>query len=143
MSQRDDDLKMLDELLGKELWEIQDRHDSLTTAEVEAFTSMRWDLRAYQSNTTHRGFEFLTDKQRVWLQLTHERVTGGGYENLASRGLIPEPKKPGEPGYVALMVGALPKRPPPLPQRTVPQRASQEHRPFRATGLDDKDDDDA
>jgi hypothetical protein len=132
MSQRDDDLKMLDELLTKHLHELTDK-------EVEAFSDMRWDLSAYQQNTTHRAFEFLTNKQREWLVAVHQRVVVQ-YANLASSGAIPPPKKSGEPGYVALMVGALPKKPPPLPRSTAPQRASAEHRPFRATGLDDKDD---
>jgi len=135
MSQRDDDLKMLDDLLGKEIWEMHEAHDSLTTAEVEAFASMRFDLRAYQDNTVHRAFEFLTDKQRAWVTAVHERVTGGGYENLASRGLVERGRE------VPSMVGALPKRPPPMPKEPErPKRATAEHRPFRATGLDEKDD---
>jgi hypothetical protein len=117
MSQRDDDLKMLDELLGAEIWQMRDALDSLTTQEVEAFASMRFDLRAYRGNTNHREFEFLTERQRAWLVSVHERVTGGGYRNLVSSGAIPPPKKPGEPGYVALNVGPLPKRPPPRPRR--------------------------
>ena len=133
MSQRDDDLTMLNELL-------HDRYiDELTELEVEAFSSMRFDLNAYRGNTTHRSFEFLTDKQRSWLTGVHRRVIPQ-YVNLVSSGAIPPPKKPGEPGYVALMVGALPKRPPPMPRPAAPQRVSQEHRPFKATGLDEKDD---
>ncbi len=136
MSQRDDDLKMLDELLN--------RHhiDELTEKEVEAFSSMRWDLSAYQQNTVHRAFEFLTEKQHAWLTSVHERVVMQ-YANLASSGAIPPPKKPGEPGYVALMVGALPKKPPPLPKppERPMKRETAEHRPFRATGLDKREDD--
>ena len=134
MSQRDDDLRMLNELLGTEIWQMREAHDSLTTAEVEAFASMRFDLTAYQGNTTHRAFEFLTDKQRAWVKAVHERVTGGGYENLASRGLVARGKE------VPSMVGALPKKPPPMPRPAVPQRASAEHRPFRMMELDHEDD---
>ena len=131
MTQRDNDLNMLDELLGVP---GSGHTDVMTEAEVEAFASMRFDLRAYQGNTTHRAFEFLTEKQRAWLVAVHERVTGGSYENLVSRGLAPRGRE------VPSMVGALPKRPPPLPRPAAPQRASQEHRPFKATGLDEKDD---
>jgi hypothetical protein len=134
MSQRDDDLRMLNDLLGKEIWEMRDAHDSLTAAEVEAFASMRVDLTVYPSDIAERhGFEKLTDKQRAWVKAVHERVTGGSYENLASRGLVARGKE------VPSMVGPLPKRPPPLPRPTAPQRASAEHRPFRAMGLDEKD----
>jgi hypothetical protein len=65
-----DDLKMLDKLLGKELWE----KDSITTAEVEAFASMRFNLRAYQTNTIHQPFEFLTTKERAQLTAVYECV---------------------------------------------------------------------
>jgi len=111
VSQRDDDLKMLDELLGAEIWQMRDALESLTDVEVEAFASMRFDLRAYPVPRA------LTEKQRAWLVSVHERVTGGSYKNLASSGAIPPPKKPGEPGYVPLMVGPLPKKPPPMPKR--------------------------
>ena len=132
MSHRDDDLRMLDELLGVP---GKGHTDMMTEVEVEAFADMRWGLRAYQGlSTPHRAFEFLTEKQRAWLTAVHERVTGGSYENLASRGLVARGKE------VASMVGALPKKPPPLPRPAAPQRASQEHRPFKATGLDEKDD---
>jgi hypothetical protein len=135
MNQRDTDLAMLVELIEKHL-------DDLSEIEVEAFTSMRWDLTAYQNNTTHRGFEQLTDKQRSWLTGVHKRIIPD-YENLASSGAIPPPKKPGEPGYVALMVGALPKRPPPMPKEPLrPQRVTAEHRPFKVTGLDEPGEDD-
>jgi len=134
MTQRDDDLRMLDELLGAP---GKGYTNVMTEVEVKAFASMRWDLRAYQGNTTHRAFEFLTEKQHAWLTAVHERVTGGSYENLASRGLVERGRE------VPSMVGALPKKPPPLPRPAAPQRASAEHRPFRAVGLDEKDDDDA
>ena len=137
MSQRDDDLRMLNDLLGTEIWQMREAHDSLSTAEVEAFASMRVSLTAYPSDIAERhGFEKLTDKQRAWVTAVHERVTGGGYENLASRGLVARGKE------VPSMVGALPKKPPPMPKPVAPQRASAEHRPFRATGLDERDDDD-
>lgn len=133
VSQRDTDLSMLTELIDKHLHELSE-------PEMQAFTSMRWDLTAYQSNTVHRAFEQLTDKQRLWLTSVYRRIVPN-YANLASSGAIPPPKKPGEPGYVALMVGALPKKPPPLPKETErPKRVTAEHRPFKATGLDETDD---
>jgi hypothetical protein len=107
VSYRDDDLRMLNELLDKHADELADR-------ELEAFAGMRFDLKAYQGNTVHR-FDQLTDKQRSWLTSVHHRLIPQ-YENLASSGRIPTPKKPGEPGYVALMVGPLPKKPPPKPK---------------------------
>lgn len=139
MSQRDDDLKMLDELLDRHLHDLSDR-------ELEAFADMRWDLKAYQGNETHRSFEFLTDKQRLWLTTVHQRIVPkyGDY-------VIPPPKRPGEPGYVALMVGTLPKKPPPMPQDRTKIKGpfkiepmtikGFERRPFKATGLDEKEDD--
>jgi hypothetical protein len=134
MSQRDTDLEMLKELLEKHL-------DELSEPELEAFTSMRWDLTAYQSLPVRRLLEQLTDKQRSWLTSVHQRIVPD-YANLVSSGAIPPPKKPGEPGYVALRVGALPKRPPPMPKEPErPQRVTAEHRPFKVTGLDEKDED--
>jgi hypothetical protein len=132
MSQRETDLEMLADLLDKPL-------DELTEKEMEAFLSMRFDLKAYPADIAERhGFRNLTDKQRSWLTSVHQRVIPH-YANLASSGLIPPPKKPGEPGYVALMVGPLPKKPP-MPQHVVPQRASAEHQPFAVTGFDEKED---
>src|SRR5580692_1750037 len=107
MSQRDDDLQMLNELIDKHLHELTER-------EMEAFADMRWDLTAYVGVRGPDLFQ-LKDKQREWLTNVHRRIIPR-YENLVSRGAIPPPKKPGEPGYVPLMVGALPKRPPPLPR---------------------------
>ena len=135
MSPRTTDLAMLTELIDKHLHELSE-------PELEAFTSMRWDLTAYQGNTTHRGFEQLTDKQRLWLTSVHKRIVPD-YANLVSSGAIPPPKKPGEPGYVALLVGALPKRPPPMPKEPErPKRVTAEHRPFTVTGLDEPSGDD-
>jgi hypothetical protein len=129
MSQRDTDLRMLNELLDKHV-------DQLSERETEAFANMRYDLRAYWSSTSRRGFEFLTENRRSWVAAVYERITGGGYENLVSQGLVPRGQE------VPNMVGTLPKRPPPIPKE--PERAARketaEHRPFRATGLDEKDD---
>ena len=126
MSHRDDDLRMLDELLNNHA-------DEITGVEVEAFASMRFDLKAYHRNA--RPLEQLTDKQRLWLTSVHERIAPQ-YANLMSRGLVPRGCE------VASMVGALPKRPPPMPKEPAgPKRETVEHRPFRVMGLDEKDDD--
>jgi hypothetical protein len=132
MSQRDTDLKMLNETLNEHLYD-------LTEPEAEAFADMRWDLTAYERlGDTH--VRNLSNKQRSWLTSVYQRLVPD-YVNLASSGAIPPPKKPGEPGYVALMVGALPKKPPPMPKEPErPKRMTAEHRPFKATGLDDKED---
>jgi hypothetical protein len=133
--QRDEDLRMLNELLGSGVLGA----DGLRDAEVEAFASMRFDLKAYQSTSVagRPGFYKLTDKQRAWVVAVHERVTGGGYENLVSSGKVPRGAE------VQLMVGPLPKRPPQLParpERRGPERQTQEHRPFRYEGLDERED---
>jgi len=135
MSQRDDDIAMLDELLDKHLHELTER-------QVEAFSDMRFDLKAYPKDIAERhGFRNLNDKQRDWVTSVHRQLVPR-YENVVSRGLIQEPKKPGERGYVALMVGALPKKPPPLPKEPGgPKRVTAEHQPFRVSGLDEKDED--
>ena len=127
MSQRANDLKMLDELLDEHL-------DELTTRQMEAFSDMRLGLRTYPTGN-------LNDKQREWLTNVHRQIIPQ-YENMVSQGLIQAPKKPGERGYVALMVGTLAKKPPPLPKEPErPKRMTAEHRPFRVTGLDERDDD--
>jgi hypothetical protein len=129
MNQREQDLQMLADLLDKDL-------DALADREVEAFVNMRGDLQAYakQDIAEHGGFRQLTEKQRAWVSAVHQRVIPQ-YENLVSSGLVPRGKE------VPLMVGALPKKPPPMPQKVVPQRARAEHRPFRPEGLDEKEGD--
>jgi hypothetical protein len=127
MSPRDADLAMLTELL--------DQHaDELSETELEAFAGMRFDLRAYPADIAARhGFRDLTEKQRAWVTAVHQRIIPQ-YDNLVSSGLAPRGKE------VASMVGALPKKPPPMPKSAAVQRPSAEHRPFRATGLDEEDD---
>ena len=121
MSHRSDDLRMLNELLDKHVDELSER-------EVEAFAGMRFDLQTDRHDD-------LTDKQRSWLTSVHERIVPT-YANLVSRGLAPRGKE------VPSMVGALPKRPPPMPKEPErPGRATAEHRPFRMVGLDDEDSD--
>jgi hypothetical protein len=124
MSQRDDDLKMLQKLLDGHL-------DELTDREAEAFADMRLTLTAY---TGVSGFEQLTDKQRAWVTSVHERIVPQ-YANLVSRGLVPRGRE------VPSMVGPLPKKPPPLPKEPDRPAVAREHHPFRMTGLDDRDDD--
>jgi hypothetical protein len=86
VSHRTHDLNLLGELLGKHA-------DELTTVEVEAFASMRFDLQAYggilEGTAAGRPFHQLSDKQRAWVTSVHERVVPA-YANLVSRGLVPK-----------------------------------------------------
>ena len=125
MSQRDDDLELLHTILASDKVRDEDR---------EAFVGMQERLA--------ETYPTLTEKQRSYAKGVAARLEiVVEYANLASSGAIPPPKKPREPGYVALMVGALPKRPPPMPKEPErPQRVTAEHRPFKVVGLDEKDD---
>ena len=79
MTQRDEDLGMLDELLTKHA-------DELTDWETEAFAGMRFDLTAgYEGPQFHQ----LTDKQRACVVRAHERIVPV-YANLVSPGLVPK-----------------------------------------------------
>jgi hypothetical protein len=128
MSHRDTDLSMLADLLDKHIDELSER-------ELEAFLDMRLSLKMYPKDIAERhGFRELTEKQREWLTAVHQRVIPQ-YANLVSQGLVPRGRE------VPSMVGALPKRPPPMPKPAAPQRVTAEHRPFRAMGLDEPDDD--
>jgi hypothetical protein len=77
MSQRDEDLRMLNDLL-------EEHAASLTEWETEAFADMRFSLTAYVGNAVHR-FEQLTDKQREKVKNVYERLVPQ-YANLASSG---------------------------------------------------------
>ena len=122
MTQRDDDLKLLNELL--------DHHaDELTHVEVEAFASMLFDLQAYggilgPESESGRRFQQLTDKQRSWAAGARDRIVPQ-YENLVSRGLVPRGREVPTPPILQ----NLPKRPPPLPRSTStgPARSSRKH----------------
>jgi hypothetical protein len=108
MTQRDEDLELLAELL--------DRHaDNLTDVEVEKFASMRFDLTA---GLRGERFQQLTDAQRDWATAVRERVAPQ-YANLVSRGLVPRGREVPTPPVLR----DLPKRPPPLPKPvgTVPR----------------------
>jgi hypothetical protein len=119
VSTREADLAMLRALC--------DQHPGeLSEAEWDAFEDMR-------SYLTENRFRVLSEKQHEWVAAVHQRIVPQ-YDNLVSSGLAPRGKE------VASMVGALPKRPPPLPKTVAVQRPSAEHRPFRATGLDEEDD---
>lgn len=72
----------------------------------------------------------LTLAQRSWVQAKYDA-------GVASGAILPAlPVKVGKP--VVSMVGALPKRPPPLPKEPERpmRRETAEHRPFKAAGLD-------
>lgn len=104
MSHRVSDLILLGELLEKHA-------DELTTAEVEAFASMRFDLQAYggilEGTDAGRPFHQLSDKQRGWVTSVHERVVPA-YANLVSRGLVPRGREVLTPPVLL----NLPKKPP-------------------------------
>ena len=76
MSQRDDDLRMLNALL-------EEHTESLTDREVEAFAGMRFDLRVFGGESSSRQ---LTGPQREWVQAVHGRLAVD-YANLASGGV--------------------------------------------------------
>lgn len=100
MSEREGDLRMLDELLEKHL-------EELTEWEVEAFADMRCSLKMYPEDVRERrGFHQLTEKQRERVKATHERLVPQ-YENLVSSGKVPRGRE------VEIMVKDKPLRPPP------------------------------
>lgn len=94
MSRRDEDLKLLNELLDTNF-------DGLSEKEVGAFTDMRSDLQEHR-------FIDLTEKQREWVKGAHARVGAGACENLVSRELVPRGREVA-PAPVLLN---LPKSPP-------------------------------
>lgn len=105
MSQRDDDLQLLDELLTKHA-------DELTDGETEAFASMRFDLQAYggilgEASESGRRFRELTDRQRVWAAAVRERFSPQ-YKNLVSSGQVPRGREVPTPAVLQ----DLPKKPP-------------------------------
>jgi len=98
-SPRDEDLRQLSELLD-------DHADELSETEAEAFADMRADLVAYG---TLDGRYQLSDKQRAWLRVVHERVAAPQYENLVSSGRVPRGREVETPDVLK----NLPKKPPP------------------------------
>ena len=113
MTQRKDDLTLLNELL-------KEHPDELTDVETEAFAGMRFDLTVYNSGM----FLQLTEKQRAWAVSVRERIVPQ-YANLWSRGLVPKGREVSTPPVLQ----SLPKRPPPLPAPIFngPPRASRKH----------------
>ena len=103
MTQRDEDLELLNELLNKHA-------DELTDWETEAFVSMRFDLTAgYEGPQFHQ----LTDKQRTVVVSAHERIVPQ-YANLVSRGLVPRGTPTAESKALdAMLSGPKVLRPPP------------------------------
>jgi hypothetical protein len=102
MSQREDDLNTLSELL--------DQHaDELSEKELEAFADMRFNLGVYGGMTipSKGKFQMLTTKQREWVTIVHERIVPA-YANLVSRGLVPRGREVETPEVLQ----NLPKRPP-------------------------------
>ena len=102
MSQREDDLRTLKELL--------DQHaDELTGVETEAFAGMRFDLTA-----GYRGerFQQLTEKQRAWVTSVHQRIVPD-YANLASSGNLAKGTPTAESRALdAMLRRPMPARPP-------------------------------
>ena len=104
MTQRDEDLHMLRELL--------ERHaDELTDVEAEAFAGMRFDLTAYDGPKFHQ----LTDRQRDWVTIVHRRLVPD-YANLVSQGLVPKGTPTAESRALDAMLAA-PKLVRPTPRR--------------------------
>ena len=117
MTQREDDLKLLNELL-------KDHPDDLTDWETEALASMRFDLTAYEGGM----FLQLTDKQRTVVTRVHQRIVPD-YANLVSRGLVPKGTPTAESKKLDAMLAGPKLRPPPLPKPASngPGRASRKH----------------
>ena len=105
MTQRDDDLRMLLELL--------DQHaDDLTAWKVQAFADMRFELQVYGGildGETARKFEKLTDRQRSFVVTAHERVVPQ-YANLVSRGLVPRGREVETPDVLKRLPSKPPRR---------------------------------
>lgn len=105
MDHRDDDLRMLNELLEKHA-------DELTDVETEAFAGMRFDLTAGLRGTR---FHQLTEERRDWVTRVHQRLVPD-YANLVSQGLVPK----GTPTAESMALDAMLTRPMPMrpPRRT-------------------------
>ena len=117
MTQREDDLHLLNELLDK-------CEDSMSTHVIEAFAGMRFDLTA-----GFRGpkFQQLTDKQRDWATGVRERIVPQ-YANMVSRGLVPNGTPTAESMALdAMLAKSKVLRPPPLPKPASAGRASLRH----------------
>jgi len=122
MTQRDNDIQLLDELLTRHA-------DELTDVEAEAFASMRFDLKAYggilgPESASGRRFQQLTRDQRAWVMSAHERIVGKPLTRLTA-GEVPRGREVSLPPVLQY----LPKKPPPLPRSgaTGPARASRRH----------------
>jgi hypothetical protein len=113
MTQRDDDLQLLNELL-------KEHPDELSNVETEAFAGMRFDLTAgFQGSK----YQELTEKQRSWAIGVRERIVPQ-YANLFSRGLVPRGREVPTPPVLRV----LPKKPPPMPRPIAgPVRTSRKH----------------
>lgn len=110
MSQRESDLKMINELIGDPFTRGPSHAPEMTDVEVNAFAGMRFDLTAYHDDYRQ---EQLTDKQRSWVKSVYERIVPQ-YANLVSRGLVPKGTPTAESKALDAML-AKPKvlRPPP------------------------------
>ena len=87
MTQREEDLRMLNELLGGMFGPPPAGHTAeMTDVEVEKFASMRFDLTAYHDDFRQ---EQLTEPQRSWVTSVYERIVPQ-YANLVSQGLVPK-----------------------------------------------------
>jgi len=106
VSQREDDLRVLNELLTQHADELSDR-------ETEGFASMRFDLTAYwipgsSTRPSVPQYEHLIAKQREWVQLVYERICGKPLTRLTA-GAIPRGREVPTPAVLQ----NLPKQPPP------------------------------
>lgn len=106
MSHREEDLRILNELLEKHA-------DELTDVETEAFAGMRFDLTAGLRGSP---FHQLTEERRAWVTRVHQRLVPD-YANLVSRGMVPKGTPTTESRALDAMLAA-PKvlRPPPRKQ---------------------------
>lgn len=106
MSERGNDLKLLNELLALREQTRADGEPLLSGKEQQAFAGM---LEALDR------FHQLTDKQRQWLKGVHERVLGvPQYLNMWSSGQVPKGRDVPTPKVLQ----NLPLRPPPKRSRT-------------------------
>jgi hypothetical protein len=106
MSERETDLKLLNELLAHKEQTRADGEPLLSGKEEKAFSEMLENLDRFHQ---------LTDKQRQWVMGVHERVIGTPqYLNMWSSGTIPRGKEVPEPKALQYK----PLRPPPRRPQT-------------------------
>jgi hypothetical protein len=101
MKQRDEDLSLLRKIIAY-AEDLEEDDGRLSGETVKAFEDMLVRLLA-------SPFGVLSDKQRRWAAGVWERLDGApAYENLYSRGLVPD----GRPVPTPTVLQNLPKKPP-------------------------------